>query len=477
MNDIANPPIGGSNEQFVPSFRLFSELCHTRSMHSCLRSIARSEKSNYNSLMIKGIVASLVLIGLLGQSSPKASEELKKCRQQARAAHEADDKQARIEATLKVRQLLNDSPSALEGSAHAFADAGDVHRTIATLTEFADAGQVDDNLLNGSDQSFAKFHDLPEYQTILEHIRKNKGPVSQANLVFTLTDPRIVAEDIAFDKTSKTFLITSILEKKILRVTMKGKASAFADSPSHWPMFAIKVDAKRELVWATEAALKDFTPAPKADWDRSAVLCFDLRTGALLHRIEGPPHSALADLSLAQNGDPIVSDGFGGGVYRLVAGKLVLLNETDFISPQTADILPDGQHALVPDYLRGVGILDLDTGQVAWMNPVGGLGWRAMALSGIDGLYFDRDSIILTQNGTSPERVVRLRLDATYKRIFKFEAIEKGTATLGDPTHGVIVGRSFYYIANSGWSELDEHGEVKPESKLTGAHIMRFKLN
>ena len=163
--------------------------------------------------MIKGIVASVVLIGLLGQSSPKASEELKKFRQQARAAHEADDKHARIEATLKVRQLLNDSPSALESSAHAFADAGDSLRTLATLTEFADAGQVDDNLLNGSDESFAKFHDLAEYQTILEHIRKNKDPVSQATLVFTLTDPQIVAEDIAFDRTSGTFLITSIARK------------------------------------------------------------------------------------------------------------------------------------------------------------------------------------------------------------------------------------------------------------------------
>jgi hypothetical protein len=427
--------------------------------------------------MIKGIVASVVLIGLLGQSSPKASEELKKFRQQARAAHEADDKHARIEATLKVRQLLNDSPSALESSAHAFADAGDSLRTLATLTEFADAGQVDDNLLNGSDQSFAKFHDLAEYQTILEHIRKNKDPVSQATLVFTLTDPQIVAEDIAFDRTSGTFLITSILEKKILRVTMKGEASDFADSPSHWPMFAIKVDAERKLVWATEAALKDFIPAPKADWDRSAVLCFDLHTGALLHRIEGPLHSALADLALAQNGDPIVSDGFGGGVYRLVAGELVLLNQTDFISPQTAGILPDGRHALVPDYLRGVGILDLETGQVTWMNPVGGLGWRPMALSGIDGLYFDRDSIFLTQNGTSPERVVRLRLDASRTRILESETIEQGTSTLGEPTHGVVIGKSFYYIANSGWSELDEHGEVKPESKLAGAHIMRFELN
>ena len=54
--------------------------------------------------------------------------------------------------------------------------------------------------------------------------------------------------------------------------------------------------------------------------------------------------------------------------------------------------------------------------------------------------------------------------------------VERGTPTLGDPTHGVIVGRSFFYIANSGWDTLDDHGALKPDAKLTPPRLMRVAL-
>ncbi len=63
-------------------------------------------------------------------------------------------------------------------------------------------------------------------------------------------------------------------------------------------MLAIKVDAKHNRVWATEVALDGFAAAPKSDWGKSAVLCFELRTGKLLSRIEEPQHSALGDMGL-----------------------------------------------------------------------------------------------------------------------------------------------------------------------------------
>jgi hypothetical protein len=297
-------------------------------------------------------------------------------------------------------------------------------------------------------------------------------------MAFMLPDPGILAEDIAYDPRSNTFLITSVLEKKILRVTFDGKATDFVTSPSQWPMMAVKVDPVRNLVWATEVALDGFTQVPKSDWGRSALVCFDLRTGAVVRRIEGPAKSALGDMALTPEGVPIVSDGDGGGIYRVVDGRLQLINGRDFISPQTPEVLADGEHALVPDYARGIGLLDLKTSQVAWLNYQQGNQARGIdvALNGIDGLYLNRGSLLLTQNGTSPERVIRLRLNPSLTRVVSQEIIEQATTTLGDPTHGVIVGDYFYYVANSGWSELDQHGDLKPGSKLTPARLMRFTL-
>jgi hypothetical protein len=122
--------------------------------------------------------------------------------------------------------------------------------------------------------------------------------------------------------------------------------------------------------------------------------------------------------------------------------------------------------------MRGVALLDLNTGHVDWL-PMDG----KHALSGIDGLYALGNTLIATQNGTSPERVAQFTLTALKTGVLSESLIERATPTLGDPTHGVVVGDYFYYIANSGWDSLDEHGVLKEGKTMTAPSIMRAKLN
>jgi hypothetical protein len=180
----------------------------------------------------------------------------------------------------------------------------------------------------------------------------------------------------------------------------------------------------------------------------------------------------LGDMALAQDGAPIVSDGEGGGVYRINDGKtLERIDRGDFISPQTPSISTDGKSLFVPDYLRGVGILDLATRQVRWLAMD-----NRFILNGIDGLYLHGDSLLAVQNGSSPERVISFRLDLSHSKVTAQDVIEAATSTIGDPTHGVVVGSDFYYIANSGWDTLDDNGERKATAKVTAARIMRAAL-
>jgi sugar lactone lactonase YvrE len=423
--------------------------------------------------MSRYLAVATILLGIFAQSSPTAVEQLAALLRQAHTAKVAGDKHAYLQAARDAQDLLNDAPDSVEAVARAYAAADDLPNSLAALMQYAELGQADDTLLNGNDQSFSALHSLPEYKSILEHFAENKTAISRAETAFSLSDPGILAEDITYDAQSKSFLITSVLEKKIIRVAFDGKASAFAQSPSHWPMLAVKADSARNRVWATEVAVDGFTGVPKQDWRRSAVLCFDLKTGALLRRIEAPVPSALGDMVLTTDGDPIVTDGNSGAIYRIADGKFKEINRKDFISPQTPSILPDSDRVFVPDYARGVGILDLQNGHVEWLNRGQD---KKFAINGIDGLYYDRGSLILTQNGTSPERVIRLQLDKALTRIVSEQIIERATPTLGDPTHGVIVGDSFFYIANSGWNQLDDHGDVKTGSKLSPARVMRFQL-
>jgi hypothetical protein len=407
-----------------------------------------------------------------------AKEAYAEFQQRAAAARKAEDKPARLAAILQMRTLLNDAPDAVEASAEAYLAAGDTRQALNALSQFTQQGQSDDTILDGTDKHFSAIHDLGEYKSIVARMTQNTAPISHAEPAFTLADSNILPEDIAYDPKSKSFLITSVLQHKILRVTEAGKASDFAPSPSRWPMMAIKVDPARNLVWATEVAIDTFTSVPEKDRGKSAILCFDLATGALRRRIEGPPNSALADMALLPNGDPILADGQSGILYRLEAGHLKPINTTDFISPQTPAPLPNGKHILIPDYLRGIAILNLETNQTDWLPQLLARPPEIpAALNGTDGLYLAGNTVLLTQNGTNPERTVRLHLDTSLHHILREEIIERSTPTLGDPTHGIIVGSDFYYIANSGWNHLDNQGNPKPNSPPTPAKVMRFPLH
>jgi hypothetical protein len=425
----------------------------------------------------RALIVGVLLVGLAvqahAQAQPTAVEAFGRLQREADAAERSGDAQARLTAVLAMRELLHGAADATEASAEAYVAAGDVPHALAALGQFADMGQVDADVVGGTDRRFAVLHNRPEYRDIVARLAANAAPVSQGTTAFIVPDAGLLAEDIAYDPGSRAFLITSVGEKKIIRITSEGRATDFAASPSGWPMVAIKVDPVRGWVWATEVAFDGFFTVAKADWGRSAVLCFDLKTGALRRRIAAPVGAALGDMVLTGAGDPIVSDGTGGGVYRVVGDTLRLVNGRDFISPQTAAMVGDDAHVLVPDYARGIGVLDLRSGAVRWIAQGGG---APVALNGVDGLYVYRRSLMLTQNGTTPERVVRVELDTSLARVVSARTIEQGAATLGDPTHGVIVGDVFYYIANAGWNAIDEHGAVKPGVTQTAPRVMRVPL-
>lgn len=406
-----------------------------------------------------------------GNPTDSAIERFQKLRDKIHQARSSKDWRANVESANELEQFLNESPQSLIESARAQLHANDTKGALGKAQQFARMGQYTD--LIETSPEFAPLRDAPGYSQIAKQMQENRTPVSLATTVFQLSDAALLAEDLDYDPAGKRFFITSVREKKIVTADEAGTLHDFAKAADDWPMLAIKIDPARHVVWATEVAMQDFVFAPKKDWRRSAVLRFDLKTGKLLRRIEGPAGSALGDMTLTPNGDAIVSDGEGGGIYRILAegDHLERLDAGDFISPQTPAMHPDGQHVFVPDYVRGLALLDLASKQVRWLSNE-----EQFALDGIDGLYFDHGALLAVQNGTSPERVAAFPLNASLTGIASQTILERATATLGDPTHGIVIGRDFYYIANSGWDVIDDHGNIKPEAKLTAPRIMRVPL-
>jgi sugar lactone lactonase YvrE len=406
----------------------------------------------------------------LGQN-PSAIEEFRSLKAELYASHKAGEWRANLLSANRLKRFLNAAPHALLEVARAEVHAGDLNAAFGEVEQFAGMGQSVDLAAVSAD--FGALMKDGRFARVQAAMKANGRAIARASTTFLLPDPDLLAEDMDYDARAQRFLLTSVREKKIVSVDRRGALSDFAKAPDDWPMLALKVDAVRGRLWATEVAMDGFSFAPKGDWGRSALLCYDLTSGQLLRRIEGPRGSALGDMTLTSNGEVVVSDGEGGGVYRLSAKDTVLerLDGGDFVSPQTAAMHPDGAHLFVPDYVRGIGVLDVASKQVRWLSMKG-----RFALNGIDGLYFEHGRLIAVQNGTDPERVVAFTLDASLTMIESETIIERSTSTLGDPTHGVVIDHDFYYIANSGWDAIDESGNRKPGSKASDARVMRAAL-
>ncbi len=302
----------------------------------------------------------------------------------------------------------------------------------------------------------------------------------RGDTVLVLTDSSLIAEDLAWDARTSAWYVSSVRQRRILRIGRDGVTRDFVPSGGSglWSPYAIALDRARNWLWVTSGATAEGAGTPAAEVGRTAVLAFDLSSGALAGRyelrVEPGATRTLADLALMEDGTLVVSDSRGGGCYALdpaLQQFTPLVPQGTFRSPQgPAEIR--GTHAvLIADYARGLARVDRLTGAVSWLGAPADL-----ALKGIDGIQLRGTILIVVQNGVRPNRVVRMQLDSAITRIVAWQVLAQGAPTLVEPTHGVWVGGDFLYIANSGWDHVGDDGGLQDEETLRRTVIRRIRV-
>jgi sugar lactone lactonase YvrE len=331
---------------------------------------------------------------------------------------------------------------------------------LAALRHWAAMGLVADV---GADSDFAPLRGTPEFEAALARIAKSKEPVAHATVAFPLPTADLLPEDIAYDAATKRFFLSSV--RKGIVITADGRE--FARSP--WPILALRVDPARRLLWASTGYVPQGESANASDKDKTALLAFDLTSGAQKQRIESPLPGLLGDMTIGRGGDLYVSEGIHGAVLHLKPGATMLERldqDGEFPSPQTPALSADEKILYVPDYFRGIAAIHLATRKTEWLQPAPGI-----ALSGIDGLYVHHRSFVAVQNGTTPPRIIRFSLDLRTQ-----EVLEANTPRLGEPTHGTFVGDDFYFIANAGWNEYDQNGKRKGDATPIQSEVRKVRI-
>jgi hypothetical protein len=303
------------------------------------------------------------------------------------------------------------------------------------------------------------------------------GEVGAPADVFRLTDPDMISEDIAYDAARSTFLVSSVHRGGVFAKEVPGERPATVKytADSSWGIFALGVDSSRGVLWATTAALPMAAHYLAADSGRSALLKFDLASGRLRGRYVAPDTGAhaLGDLTIGPNGAVYVSDGVGSGVYVLDRGSSALralVPRGVLVSPQTPALSSDGATLFVPDYAIGIAAVTIASGKVAWLTHS-----DSLALTGIDGLYRIGRDLIVVQNGVEPNRIARLTLDPSMRRVVSESVLVRGSRGT-ELTHATIANGWIYFIRKSGWNRVSDDGTMSPGSQADEPVVSRVRL-
>jgi hypothetical protein len=287
------------------------------------------------------------------------------------------------------------------------------------------------------------------------------GDVGAPEDVFTLSDPDMISEDIAYDAARSTFFVSSVHRGGVYaKKARDARPATVKYAPdSSWGIFALGIDSSRGVLWATTAALPMTAHYSAADSGRSALLKFDLASGHLRGRYVAPDTGAhaLGDLTIGANGAVYVSDGVGSGVYVLDQGSSALralVPRGVLVSPQTPALSSDGATLFVPDYAIGIAAVSVASGKVAWVTHS-----DSLALTGIDGLYRAGRDLIVVQNGLEPNRIARLTLDPSMRRVVGASVVVRGSRGT-ELTHATIANGWIYFIRKSGWNRVADDGTM-----------------
>jgi hypothetical protein len=393
----------------------------------------------------------------------------------AAAAYEARDWPAYLAHARRAHTLRPEHGGVTLALASALALSGDTAGALAALDRFAARGYSAD--LAG-DADFASVRAAPGWTALAARLAANAGPIARSRPAFTAGEPGLLAEGIAYDPVTRAFYLSSVRQRKILRIGRDGGTTVFADSAAGlWAPMGMRADPATRRLWVATAAVPQMTGYLAPDSARSAVLAFDLRSGERVARFDVPADGrahAVADLTVAGDGRVYASDSRAPVLYRVPERGDTLerfLESPLLLSGQGLAAEPGGRALYLADYARGIMRIDLASRQ-AHLLPTAD---SVLAL-GVDALVWTPRGLVGVQNGVTPYRVVRLALDADGKRVIRSEILDRAHPAYDDPTLGVLVGGDLYYIADGQWGRFGEDGTVADSSALRSTTVLRLPL-
>jgi hypothetical protein len=321
--------------------------------------------------------------------------------------------------------------------AHDYAHVGGLEKALSLVEECM---SLDEGFDPEDDPTFVPLRASAEFQRLIERVHRRYPVVHRARVAFTVLEKELVPEGLAADHTTGVLYMGSLNRRKIVKINKSGDVSDFVKAGQYnlGPVCGLKVDATDESLWANTC------PDNGAG---AELLHFD-SAGKLAERFPPPTSDQhlFNDLVLRNKQEIYLTDSLANRTYQFnrkshTFAEVPLYRAVYY--PNGIALSGDGNLLYIAD---AFGIVQFDLRHSSSQEVVPG---PSNTVSGADGLYWYRNSLVAIQNSLGSSRVVQFHLSPDGLKVTATTILEYRSPLLTLPTTGAIVGSKFYFMSNT----------------------------
>jgi hypothetical protein len=387
---------------------------------------------------------------LAAQTSPQqpAAKTLLDYNHELRTARLKGDLETWRAAGTEALKLTPDNPDFLISVSRANAGLGRNDEAFRLLNEAVQRGA------GLEPDRFPEYEGMKQEERFLQIVKRAKANMAPLPRAKTFALLPASSEGIAYDPVSRRLFAG--IEGEILQIDAEGKVSRFVTGNGLRQVLGIKVDPERRLLWAVSGRFPDVAPGPTpppADVGTGGVHVYHIdraeRIGA--YEIdERPVLHGLNDIALARDGTVYVTDSTQGAIYRLKAGGTQLerwLQDSKLTLPNGLVLSPDDKRLYVA-HVEGISMIDTASRERKLLTLPANA-----AVNSLDGLAWDKGSILGMHTSLYFRRTVRIHLAAKGTAIDKVTVVNARTPDFRQTT-AAVADDKLYVVGGSPLPDL-----------------------
>ncbi|MBT8058185.1 MAG: hypothetical protein HKP03_06230 [Xanthomonadales bacterium] len=291
------------------------------------------------------------------------------------------------------------------------------------------------------------------YDYINELLVEAGKAAGEGSTIFEL--PKLAGDlgAMAWDESRKRWLLGTLSEGKLLAVGDDGQVEVLLEGSAEngpWSIGGLAVDAVTGRIWVASSETPKFQGYSPVKKSGHAVFEYKLDSLEPVARHDLSPDQLDHDLgSIAVTGDGFlyVIDRAQPIVFRLEPGGKALVPfvaSPELVRLTDLAVTPDNSRVFASDIAKGIWVIDPVAEQAGMLA-----GPETLNLGGITGLAYRNGQLFVIQGAQTPQRLLRLELDATGSQAAEVTPMAIALDRFDGPGVGSIREDGLFYVANA----------------------------